>query len=158
MVERKKEIALSLCLIAAAVAVFVLTLLFPSDLAVEGGIGPRFFPQAVAVLLGLLGLILLVGAVRRSGAKKADGLDVRPAKSVLLVFLIIVGYAVAIDYAGFPLATFVFVAVMISYYLSPFAWRRVLTVPLPVAVATTVVSYAVFGIALKIPLPRGMLF
>lgn len=154
-----KEIAFSICVIVAAAVAFALTLSFPADLAVEGGVGPRFFPQAIAILLAVLALVLLIGTVRRRPkAPKTDDADPGSTRTVAVAFLIIVGYAVAIQYVGFPIGTLVFLAVMTSFYLSPLTWRRVLTFALPMAAAVTVVCYAVFGMALRIPLPRGVFF
>lgn len=153
-----KEIVFSLCVIAAAVVVFVLTLFFPPDLAVEGGVGPRFFPQAIAILLAVLPLVLLVGALRLPKPRTADEADAGSTRRVAVAFLIIVGYAVAIEYIGFPFGTLVFMVAMTSFYLSPLTRRRVLGFALPVAAAATAVSYAIFGIALRIPLPRGVFF
>ncbi len=153
-----KEIVFALCVIAAAATAFALTLFFPPELAVEGGVGPRFFPQAVSVILAVLGLILLVGSAKRRAAKKPDGVDTGSSRAVVTGFLIIVGYAVAIYVVGFPIGTFAFLLTLISFYLSPIAWKRVLTFALPMAAAITAVSYALFGFALRIPLPRGVFF
>ena len=153
-----KEIVFALCVIVAAAAVFALTLSFPPDLALDEGAGPRFFPQAVAVLLALLGFIFLIGSVKRSAAQKTENTGAGSAGAVALSFAIVVFYAVAIPYVGFAVSTFAFLVAMISSYLSPFAWRRVVVFVLPVAVAITGASYALFGIALRIPLPRGVLF
>ncbi len=153
-----KEIVFASCVITASAAVFGLTLSFPPELAVEGGIGPGFFPQAIAVVLVMLGLVLLVGALKRRGGANAEQADPGSFRAVVTAFLIILGYAVAIYVVGFPIGTLAFLLTLISYYLSPLAWKRFLTVALPTAAAITAVSYALFGIALRIPLPRGVFF
>jgi len=155
-----KEIVFSICVIAAAAVAFTMTLSFPPELAIEGGVGPAFFPQTVAVLLALLGLLLLAGSARRLAGKtgKKGTADTRPMKAVATAFLLIVGYAAALHVVGFPIGTLAFLVATISFYLSPIGWKRVLGFSVPVAAAITAASYGLFGVALRIPLPTGLFF
>lgn len=160
-----KEIVFSASTILASVVMFMLTLMFPPDLAQEYGVGPGFFPRVTAVLMFGLGMLLLLNAVRRRCLEKTDSTTVQQPsvdrklnRLVLLAFLIIVSYAVGIYFTGFLIGTLVFLLVMISFFLSHFEWRRFLTFVLPVSVLVTFVTYAIFRIAIRIPLPRGVLF
>ena len=160
-----KELVFSICIILAAVVIFLLTLMFPPNLAQEGGVGPGFFPRVIAVLMAGLGLILLLAAVRRrhveetvSSTVKPEQTDGRSMRMTAGAFLIILCYGVGIYYVGFLVGTLVFLLVMISFFLTDFKWRRFLTFVLPISVIVTAITYLVFRVAIRIPLPRGVLY
>jgi hypothetical protein len=160
-----KEIVFSICIILAGVVVFLLTLMFPPNLAQEGGVGPGFFPKVTAVLMAGLGLVLLVAAVGNrylegtgSSTAKTEKTDGRSMRMTAFAFLIILCYGVGIYYVGFLVGTLVFLFVMISFFLTDFKWRRFLTFVLPISVLVTAITYVAFKIAIRIPLPRGVLF
>jgi putative tricarboxylic transport membrane protein len=160
-----KDLIFSISIILAAVVIYLLTLMFPPDLAQEGGVGPGFFPKVVAILMAGLGLILLLTAVRRKRLERSEPSTTqpeeaggRPIRRTAVAFIIIVCYAVGIYYIGFVVGTLVFLLVAISFYLSNFGPRRFFTFVLPISILVTAITYVVFRIAIRIPLPRGVLF
>ena len=161
-----KEIVFSAAVMAAGVIVYLLTLMFPSEFAQQGGVGPGFFPRVMAILLFVLGGILLHRSLRlRSQQRKQQSsMDRQPLpgsranQPVVMAFVIILCYAVGIYFVGFLIGTMLFLLGMISFYTSGFKWRRLLQFILPVSAGITVVIYLVFRVAIRIPFPRGMLF
>ena len=160
-----KDLIFSISVILAAVIIYLLTLMFPPDLGQEGGVGPGFFPKIVATLIVGLGLILLLTAIRgrrqersESSPTQTEEPTIRLARRTAVAFMIIVCYAVGIYYIGFVIGTLVFLLVAISFFDSKFEWRRFFSFVLPVSILVTAITYVVFRIAIRIPLPRGALF
>ena len=160
-----KDLIFAVSVILAALIIYLLTLTFPPDLAQEGGVGPGFFPKIVAMLIAVLGVVLLLTAIRARRPARSESSPAQPeaAEGKLLrrtavAFIIIVSYAVGIYYIGFIIGTLLFLLVAISFFQSGFKWRCFFTFVLPVSVLVTAVTYVVFRIAIRIPLPKGSLF
>jgi putative tricarboxylic transport membrane protein len=160
-----KDLTFSISIILASVVIYMLTLMFPPGLGQEGGVGPGFFPKIVAMLTAGLGLILLLAAIRERRAERPGPSPVQPEETGIRLirrtaaaFLIIVCYAVGIYYVGFIIGTLVFLLVAISFFQSKFQWRRFFSFVLPISILVTAVTYVVFRVAIRIPLPRGAFF
>jgi hypothetical protein len=160
-----KDLIFSIAVILAAVVIYLLTLMFPPDLGQEGGVGPGFFPKIVTILIAGLGLMLLLSKVRGKQPERSEALPTQPEETTItlvrrttVAFVIIVCYAVGIYYIGFVIGTLVFLLVSISFFDSKFQWRRFFSFVLPVSILVTTITYVVFRIAIRIPLPRGALF
>ena len=105
--------------------------------------GPGYFPVALGILLALLGLMIALPAFFRPGPPiKVQW------KTFALVMLSVVVFAFTLKTLGLILAT------MLSVVLSTLAdndtrWKS----RLMVAVGVAVVTYAVFGLGLRMVLP-----
>ena len=142
-----KEIVFALCVIAAAaIAAFVLTLFFPPELAVEGGVGPPLLPAGHRRDPHAAG-----PAPAWSVRPEAIGPRKRPTASPMADRhgAVATGLRHHRRLCGGDLRHRVSgreplfsLLILISFYLSPIAWKRVVTFALPVAAAITAVSYA----------------
>jgi putative tricarboxylic transport membrane protein len=112
-----------------------------------------FFPRTLAVLLGIMALILLArtlaGKEAPSGGEK---IETQGWIRIAVTLMTLAGFALALERLGFLLTTFL---LMISLLRAIEAqkWRKVVVV----ALATALISYAIFSLLLGVPLPAGLL-
>jgi putative tricarboxylic transport membrane protein len=110
-------------------------------------VGPALFPRILAGFGLMLGLALLVRAPRREA--EADTATARDHLIVLVPVLLLLGYAMALEPAGFPLATAVFLAVSFKYFGQP-SWKGAILHSLVITAAVFALFY--YGLDLKLPL------
>jgi putative tricarboxylic transport membrane protein len=120
----------------------------------EEGPGAGFFPLWYGGIMIVLSLVLVAGTVlKRKSARAPEAFrwnDLGRALAAWAAFVAcialmrVVGFAVA-----FALLTWFIVAVMA---------RRPQRVALPIAIGGAALFYALFQLALEVPLPKGMLF
>ncbi len=112
--------------------------------------GPGFFPTVIAMVLLVLALLLiLTGAGKK---EKTIFTDKRAAGRVLLVFLFLVAYILLLEYLGFAVTSFLFMAALFitvtqRKWYSALLW----------SFAATGFAYVLFEILLKSNLPKGVL-
>ena len=116
------------------------------------GPGPGFIPLWSGVFIALGGLWLMLQAWRRA---KEAARDKDPGHQGRLIQVAGVGaltmvLALAVDYVGFSLPTFAFLALLIGWIGS-----HKLTTNLGVSAGLTATFYLVFGYFLEVPLPKG---
>ena len=112
-----------------------------------------FFPVVLAILLLGFSLILLGGAVR--GAETGRGperIEVEGWFRIGATLATLTGFALVLERLGFFLSTFLLMILLLRAIESQ-AWHKVIAV----ALATSLVAYAIFGWLLGIPLPEGVL-
>ena len=118
------------------------------------GPGPGFLPLWLGVLLAALALILLVTAWRRRVTEK-DGHSPFPGgRALLSVGLVLLGlalYTVLMEWLGFLVDTFLFVA-----YLLGIVEKERWPMTFLTAILTTAALYVIFQLLLTITLPRNM--
>jgi hypothetical protein len=121
--------------------------------------GPGFFPMIVGAFLVLTaaGCLLQALLARRTEGPAArtaaePGAANRQLSRVWLLIGCLVLYGVALQPVGFPVALLLFLVVSIWI----FGYRKWLPT-LGIAAALTAVSYLVFVVWLKVPLPLGIL-
>jgi hypothetical protein len=146
-----------ICL-AISLALLVLTLDLPP--ASQVSIGPAFYPRITLWLLALLSAILIafdVIAWRRRLAGPAVVPTPAPARNyalVVITFILFGLYIALLPGLGFRISTVLFVAalqVALEWPRSLKQWALVVVV----AVATSLVCFAVFEDYLSVLLPRG---
>lgn len=150
MVRRGGDRALGLAVGALGVAAAAWGLGLPEGTE-TGGPGTRFLPVTLGALLAVLGGAVALAppagaapgpsAAARGGAARVAG---------TLVALAV--YTVAFEPLGFLVAT----TLGLAGLLVVFGERRPLVVA-AVAVVATGATYALFGLWLKVPLPKGVL-
>ena len=115
--------------------------------------GPGFLSFGAGFLLGVLALIIHFQSRRiPSPEKKPNPFWVnknRGFKMVLTVFALL-GYAMGMDYLGFLLITFIFLAFLLKV-IEPQRW----SVALLGALSASAIAYCIFELLLQSQLPKG---
>jgi putative tricarboxylic transport membrane protein len=114
-------------------------------------VGPGFFPSSIAILGVAMGAILLFSPAPAAGRKAGEGAAIH-LRAVLPIGLMLI-YVLSLDTIGFPIATVVFLTVMIRFLGAPNWWSAALF-----AVAGTALAILIFVYGLEVRLPRGVLF
>ena len=118
-------------------------------------IGPALFPSAIGLGFALLGAALVLSGSRQGGSRPVvlDDWAARPALLVrfLLVIAVLLFYALAVDWLGFFVTAFLFLATL----LLAFGVRRQWIAPIAFVV-TAVIHYGFYTL-LRVPLPWGIL-
>jgi hypothetical protein len=125
----------------AAVAIFIAR---GYSMGVSGRMGPGYFPMALGIVLGGLGLILAIRSFF-IGGERVDGLALRP---LLTIVLAVVLFGVLIQHLGLVISLIVTIAV--SAFASPELRPREVTA---LAAVMAAFSVAIFVYALRLPLP-----
>ena len=112
-----------------------------------------FFPKTLALLLAALGLILLAQTLAGNVAvRSAAKIDTRGWFRVGATLAAMVGFALVIEPLGYLTTTFLLMAVLLRA-IEAQSWSKVIGI----ALATSLISYAVFAWLLGVPLPSGVL-
>ena len=118
--------------------------------------GIRFFPIITSILLIAVSVLLTIPEILMLKGKKIE-LDInsgtfivmlRKNKKLLIIIAILIGFSLLLKLLGFLLSTFVFVFLFLRI-LSDYKWYSITIY----ALLMTVLSYAVFGYLLNVPLP-----
>lgn len=112
-----------------------------------------FFPTTLAILLLIFSAIMLAQALL--GAESARAPDKIAAEGWIRIGATLVtmaGFAFALERAGFLLTTFLLMILLLRAIESQ-RWPKVVAI----ALATALISYAIFGWLLGMPLPTGVL-
>lgn len=117
--------------------------------------GPGFLPLWLGIIMGLLSIGLLVKAtVQKKGMRILRELldeKIRWVK-VLCVLIALLLFAFLMDYLGFPIVTFLFMAFLFRF-IDPQSWKSVVGWSLVGSVG----SYLIFEVLMKLRLPKGFL-
>jgi putative tricarboxylic transport membrane protein len=148
-----KRADVTVALILTGLAAFVL--LEAGKLSFGSMRVPRtaFFPVILTTLLPMLSLILLGQALR--GAPTGRGSERIEAEGWFRIgatVVTLIGFALALERLGFLLSTLLLMVLLLRA-IESLAWHKVFAV----ALATSLVAYALFGWLLGIPLPAGIL-
>ncbi|HTF92140.1 MAG TPA: tripartite tricarboxylate transporter TctB family protein [Verrucomicrobiae bacterium] len=112
-----------------------------------------FFPKTLAVLLGIMSVILLARTLAgKEAVSGGEKIETQGWIRIAVTLMTLAGFALALERLGFLLTTFL---LMISLLRAIEAqkWRKVVVV----ALATALISYAIFSLLLGVPLPAGLL-
>jgi hypothetical protein len=122
------------------------------DLGTPSSPGPGFLPFISGVAMALLALVVFFQQIHgnKDTLKSLWAQKKWPAVPIVMAALII--YAVALNFLGFILDTFLLTAFLLRV-MEPLRWSRVLAG----ASGATLGSYAVFHLWLEAQLPAGVL-
>ncbi len=153
-----RDAVAGLVVLAASLVLFALTLDLKDSPLVP--IGPGFYPRVVLGISAALGFAMFVNGwfERRKTVSPAPPVPASGPplnyRLVAIMFAVFAIYAVALPYAGFRIATFVYVAAtnaLLSPPSVPKHWARVLIL----ALVTAFLTHLVFERYLSVLLPRG---
>lgn len=142
--------------VVLAICVFVYAGTFPAARGVS--FGPDLFPRIIAVMMGVGGATLIIGALRPAGRQPLFELAdwARKPRSYTLLAAVVgsmVFYIFASDTLGFLLSTFI----MMTGLLLVTRGRGNLVSSLVTAVIVSVTIYLIFVRMLRVPLPFGFI-
>jgi hypothetical protein len=116
--------------------------------------GAGFAAFGIALILGFMSLGLFIQALTKvfRKAKPAREVPEIKLKKPAFILLVLTGYGVFFNVLGFPLATFLLMMVLVWVF-----GRQKPALAFTVAILTTASAYALFVVALELPLPPGLL-
>jgi putative tricarboxylic transport membrane protein len=115
-----------------------------------GGLGTRFLPLSLGLIIAVLGGAIALRPARGRAAEAPAGAGGRLRIAATLAGLVL--YALVFERLGFLISSSAFVALLLVFY-----GERRWPVVLAVAVGAAVATYAVFARWLGVPLPPGIL-
>ena len=160
-----REIIFSICLILTSILVYVGTTTFSSSTGRLEALGPSFFPLTLAVVLASFAVLILIQSLRSlvtlrgekreivENGKRSSADNLR----VFLVFLSIVGYCICLFYLGYLLSTTLFLVVVVSLMTEKVSLKATLFRIVPLSLGIAMVTYAVFHLIIRIPLPESLI-
>jgi putative tricarboxylic transport membrane protein len=148
--KRYDKICSVICLVFAGIVIW---LSFSVPMGRIGQPGPAFMPFWVAVTLGLLSILLWVEAGLRKGPPAPVQFlsGERRWSSVMMTAGSLLGYAFLVEPLGFFIST-ILLLLFLFRFIGNLKWRVVFTG----TVLVTLMTHALFKVALKIQLPAGL--
>jgi putative tricarboxylic transport membrane protein len=114
--------------------------------------GPGFFPLGAGIIMGCLCLGLYLKAARTPAGKLEESWYVKTRwKKLVLILVILLGYAFVLEKLGYVLSTF-----LLLFLLFRFIEAQGWLVSIVGSLMVSLVSYGVFDKWLKMQLPKGI--
>lgn len=153
---RDREIRLGIGMVA--VSVLLIAWLIPSKVEIfalgtfaESSLGPRSFPNLIALLIGVLGVAVLFDAWRQpKTAEEKTSIPLDAIKRVMAVLATSVLYLWLITLFGYMLPTFL-ATMTLMYVFGERRWWLMLLI----SALTAISLYLVFGKVFHMLMPRG---
>jgi putative tricarboxylic transport membrane protein len=112
--------------------------------------GPGFFPFWAGVIMGILSFVAYMRALRTQGEDIGPWYSQGRWKKVLLILVIILGYALVLETLGFVVSTFLLLFTLFKVAEDQGWWLAV-----GGSVIVAVASFVIFDRWLKLQLPKG---
>lgn len=116
--------------------------------------GPGLFPMTCGLLMFALTLLYLIRSIRQAKFQTYENTAKsgwREYKPLLLMAASLLFFGLALDYLGFLIST----AILMLINFLALGYKK--SSALILAIVVTIVAYVVFGVGLKIPLPKFFL-
>jgi putative tricarboxylic transport membrane protein len=116
--------------------------------------GPGFLPFITGAILAVLSFIVLLQSWRTEKTKQKTPpffINKEKAWKAALTLIALLVYSIGMDYLGFLVSTTIFLAFLFSV-VDPQRWYIVIFG----SILASVISYTIFEILLKSPLPKGI--
>ncbi len=114
--------------------------------------GPGFFPFGAGIIMGCLCLGLYLTALRTSSGGLKESWYVKESwKKLVLILVILLGYAFLLERLGYLISTF-----LLLFLLLRFAEAQGWLVTILGGLMVSLVSYGIFDKWLKMQLPKGI--
>jgi len=114
--------------------------------------GPGFLPFGLAIVLILFSLILIFSSRPEKKIASAPFWPHRAWLRPLLGVVILIFFALVVEWVGFLFTTFIFLVVWMGV-IERVRWLTIISV----SIGTTAALYLIFGLFLDVPLPLGFL-
>jgi len=168
----KEDKVIGLILIAFSVFMYVQADRLPP--AMFGALGADLVPKILFAVLAVCGAALIVQSLSREKKAKASGVDSQPENAggegvidktkallkyyqyVIFGFLAFLAYVILMYYLGYPIATLIFLPV-IMWILGPRSKKSVVVIILTTLGVTFIIYYSFLKL-LNVFLPEGSLF
>jgi len=148
---KKADILVGTLIFFISASVFIMTQQFVGK--VYTGYGPDRFPRFLAVIWSILGLMLIINALRNKYLEEDMKITVFGLVRVSAILAFTIAALIAMNQIGFIPATMIYIFGVMSY-LKEKSWvGRIIT-----AVAVTMGVYLLFKFVMVIPLPEFTLF
>ena len=147
---KKADLYFNIFLVALSVFAFVEALSFPYF--ARGSLGAGFFPRWISAFLFFLAIantVKIVISIKKDGDSIPFFGDASKRNRVLVFYLTLIPYIVAISYIGLIPATLIY-AIGLYRLFDKFSWKATV----PPAIGLVVFIYLVFVLALGVRMPR----
>lgn len=113
--------------------------------------GPNFFPQAIAIGMGICAIILILNAIKGKSLEISDRIQLKGFIRMVIAIAICIGYLFLMQAIGFAMGTSVFLYVLMMFLGQQGQVKRISS-----SIAVSLIVWAIFRYFLIIPLPTGM--
>ena len=113
--------------------------------------GPGFLPVLLGIAIGLMSLALFIRSLARTHPLKTSWPDRQGVIAVGAIFMGILVFTLLLEASGYLLNTFL-LFVMLLRPVGKQSWSLTMLV----SFAAVLISYLLFDVWLKVPLPRGI--
>lgn len=155
---KRKDLVASIFFLILAGLLFINAGKYPVKADGSIVLNPGFYPQLLAVVLGILSLILLFSSLKKGSDTNPKQKIWQNRKAVFLFAVtlsLLILYPFILNFIGFATASFIFLFSLITV-LTENAKSRILSI-LGISLGLTVLMYLVFKVFLHIPFPSGIL-
>jgi len=148
---KKADILVGLLILFLSAAMFIMTRKFVGH--TYTGYGPERFPRFLALAWGILGLCLIINALRNKFFEEEMKITRFGLGRMAVVLGVTVATLVSMDYLGFLAATVIYIFIVMTYLKEKSWLGRILA---SFGIATSV--YLIFRYIMVVPLPEFRLF
>lgn len=113
--------------------------------------GPNFFPQALAIAMGICAIILILNAIKDKSMERSDRIELKGFIRMVIAIAICIGYLFLMQVIGFAMSTCVFLYVLMMFIGQQGLMKRISS-----SIAVSLIAWAIFHYFLVIPLPTGI--
>ncbi len=144
---KKADLFVGCLILFISSMVFMLTARFTGQSYI--GYGPDRFPRFLALVWGILGLLLIINALRGKFFEEEMKITLFGLKRVAAVLGITVAVLVSMRWLGFLFASMIYVFVVMTYLA-----ERSLVGRLAASIGIAGSAYLIFRFVMVVPLPR----
>lgn len=140
----------SIILFLLGLGICIISLTYPvGSFKTPGG---GLFPLLTSItLMGLSGIMMIQALVKREKLKGRFFVSKEGPKIILLAIIFLMGFRYSLPMIGFGFSTFLFIFCS-ARFLGHYGWKMSLLF----SILTAGISYAVFQVLLKVPMPQAL--
>lgn len=150
----KSDLISGFVMLLVSIYVYISALSFPkSDYQLSG---PAFYPQLMAILLGIVSITLIIRSVRSlKNNEHGEKVRINNPKKVIASMVATLIYVLILKTVGFLIATFIYLTVLILI-MQP--QKNKILISILVSFIMTGAVYFIFAVLFAASLPMGIFF